>query len=102
MSAPSFYVDRRQCRGMRGEIGENEHDFHRVRFRDALAEPPPVFTPPQILRRARISRPHPSGKGRADARLCWLGPLVIATWFVTLALDRGAVTAAGLDMSLLR
>ena len=46
----------------------------------------------------RMSRPHPSGKGRADARLHWLGPLVIATWFIMLALGRGAVTAAGLDM----
>ena len=101
MSAPSFYGDggvRRQCREMGGEIGENEHDFHRVRFRDALAGPPPVFIPPQILRRARTSCPHPSGKGRAGVRLRWLGPLVIATWFVTLALGRGAVTAAGLDM----
>ena len=27
---------RRQCREMGGEIGENEHNFHHVRFRDAL------------------------------------------------------------------
>jgi len=102
MSAPSFYGDggvRRQCREMGGEIGENKHDFHRVHFRNALAGPPPVFIPPQILRRARTSRLQPSGKERAGARLRWLGPLVIATWFIMLALCRGVGTAAGLDMS---
>ena len=100
MSAPSFYGDGGvRCREMRGEIGENEHDFHRVRFRDALAGPPPVFVPPQIRCRARMSCLHPSGKGRVGVHLRWLGPLVIATWFITLALGRGGVTAAGLDMS---
>jgi len=58
---------------------------------DALAGPP-VFIPPQILGRARTSHLHPSGKGRSGVCLRWLGPLVIATWFVTLALGRGAVS----------
>jgi len=60
MSAPSFYGDggvRRQCRGMGREIGENEHDESRVRFRDALAgiptsRVPPGILPPITLRRA--------------------------------------------------
>jgi len=48
----SFYGDgevKRQCRGMGGEIGENEHDESRVRFRDALAGPPTSWVPPGIL-----------------------------------------------------
>ena len=92
MSAPSFYSKggvRRQCREMGGEIGENEHNFHCVHFCDALAGPPPVFIPPQILHQARMSHLHPSGKGRAGACLHWLGPLVIVTWFVMLGLGRG-------------
>jgi hypothetical protein len=52
MSAPIFYSDGGvggQCKGMGGGIVENEHDFHRVRFRDALAGPPTSWVPPGVL-----------------------------------------------------
>ena len=47
-----FYGDggvERQHRGMRGGIGENEHDESRVRFPDALAGPPTCWVSPDIL-----------------------------------------------------
>ena len=52
MSAPIFYGDGGvggQCMEMGGGIVENEHDFHRVRFRDALAGPPTSWVPPGVL-----------------------------------------------------
>jgi hypothetical protein len=52
ISAPIFYGDGGvggQCKEMGGGIVENEHDFHRVRFRDALAGPPTSCVPPGVL-----------------------------------------------------
>jgi hypothetical protein len=49
VSAPSFYGNSgvgRQYRRMGGGIVENEHDFHRVRFPDALAGHPNFWVPP--------------------------------------------------------
>jgi len=40
---------KRQWGRMRGGIGENERDFHRVHFRDALAGPPTSWVPPGVL-----------------------------------------------------
>ena len=50
--APSCYGDggvKHQWERMGGGIGENEHDFHRVRFRDALAGPPTSWVPPGVI-----------------------------------------------------
>jgi len=59
----------RQCREMGGGIGENEHDFHRIRFPDALARLPLAGSPmvfslswPSAEREG--IQPHPSREGR--------------------------------------